>query len=602
MAAILGIINFAGDRSDLKHLCKPLRSTLNHRANQWSNAIIDNHVYLEAGHYSFQAQNFYEDDHYLIVLDGHIYNLDELAKTLHQELTNPLSMMLHAYEFWGVGFPAFLIGPFAIAIYDKRKDHLLLTRDRIGVKPLYFTNIQNKFVFASEQKALLKLPYIPTTLDKAAAFDFFIHGQAEHKNESLFQHIYELKPGICKTISEKGEKQIAYFKAHAIPKEIGEHNALELIKSTLDESVHNRWKEKSKVACFLSGGLDSAVLSSIVNNFENDPLSVYTANFEGQIHDESKYAKAMAEQYGFEQTMVSPSADAFQEQLETLIYTIDLPNYSSGTFLQYELFRAAGNQNKHYIFDGTGADALFCGHDYYFSALMMGHLRKGEIANFRNQWKLNPYKKLFKRHMLKYSVFPKLNKHVKQYFSKKYFPEVKYFNQDFLNQHGDRYNGLKEDRLGRGLNDMLLDEYYNGEVKFLLRFVDRCAAKFGLEAICPFADDPTVSDLVFSMPVSLKLKDGQTKYLLKNAYKDQVPKIILDRKDKFGLRVPNNEWMAHIADSVKPYFDNGLNGLLDVKSFKADYDTNFKSTSSIENYRWFKFLSFAVWLKVFNVN
>jgi asparagine synthase (glutamine-hydrolysing) len=602
MAAILGIINFSGDRSDLKQLCKPLHMALDHRADQWSNTNIDNKLYLEAGHYNFQARNCYEDDHYSLVIDGHIYNLDTLAKTLQQASNNLFSILVHAYEFWGAGFPAFLNGPFAIAVYDKRKKQLILTRDRVGVKPLYFTNLQNKFAFASEQKALLKLPFMHANLDRAAAFDFFIHGQAEHKNESLFQHIHELIPGTCKMISEKGEEQITYFKGSAIPEAIEEGKALDLIKNSLKESVHNRWKGKTNLACFLSGGLDSAVLSAIVNNFDKDPLSVFTANFEGQVHDESKYAKVMAEQNGFEQTMVSPNADAFQEQLETLIYTIDLPNYSSGTFLQYELFKAAGEQNKHYIFDGTGADALFCGHDYYFSALMMGHLRKGELASFRNQWKLNPYKNLFKRHMLKYSVFPKMNKHVKQYFSKKYFPEVKYFNQDFLNQHVDRYNGMNEDRLGRGLNDMLVDEYYNGEVKFLLRFVDRCASKFGLEAISPFADDPSVSDLVFRMPTSLKLKDGQTKYLLRSAYKDDIPSIILNRKDKFGLRVPNNEWMAHIADSVKPYFDNGLNGMLDAKLFKADYDANFKSTSSIENYRWFKFLSFAVWLKVFNVN
>lgn len=602
MAGILGIHNFNGDRTDLNEICLPLKEAIHHRGEIWKQGSIQNQTFIQAGRYHYQEENFYENDHFIIALDGRVYNTEALQESLHYSEENTLPLLLKAFEFWGSSFPAFLNGPFVIVIFDKRKKQLLLSRDRVGVKPLYFVSLKKKFAFASEQKALLKLPYLSTSLDKGAAFDFFIHGQAEHKNQSLFQYVNELAPGHTKIVSQNSIEEVCYFEMQKVNHFTTEMDAVQDIQGILRRSVHERSQRDKQPASFLSGGLDSAVLASILNDQYSTPLNVYTAKFEEQVHDESSYAKTMADAFGFNQTFVSPNAEEFLENIETLMYTIDLPNYSGGTFLQYELFKRAAENEEEQIFDGTGADALFCGHDYYFSALMVDYLKKGDFVNFRKQWKANPYKALFKRHLLKYALFPKLNKHIKNQISKKYFPEVKYFNPDFLNLHMDRHNEHSQDLLSRGLNEMLVEEYYNGEVKNLLRFVDRCASKFGVEAISPFADDPKLSDFVFGLPASMKLQNGQTKFLLRSAYREQLPKEIIDRKDKFGLRVPNNEWMAHIAEEVKPLFKNELNGIIDSKKFLEDYEQIFKTPSPTENYRWFKFLSFAIWLKVFNVN
>ena len=182
----------------------------------------------------------------------------------------------------------------------------------------------------------------------------------------------------------------------------------------------------------------------------------------------------------------------------------------------------------------------------------------------------------------------------------RHFNELSFINPDLLNEHKSRMKTLQSEP-ATNLNEMLHYEYMKGPLKQLLKCEDRCSMWFGIESRTPFADDLPLMEAVFQIPASYKIHQGTRKHLLRESMKNVLPIEIKNRKDKMGFVTPTNQWIRELKEELRPYFEEQDDSIFNKKALLKSYDNFFNPNTNIENYRIFKFISFAIWRKVFEV-
>ncbi|MBI5102223.1 MAG: asparagine synthase (glutamine-hydrolyzing) [Nitrospirae bacterium] len=502
-----------------------------------------------------------EDETVWITFNGCIYNYLELRQQLlqrgHRFRTHcDTEVIIHAYEEFGKDCVNYFNGMWAFAIWDSRQQELFCSRDRLGVKPFYYSCDGNSFLFSSEIKALVKAgvkPEVsPEGLNDYITFQFTIG------DKTLFKGIKRLLPGCSLTlrmedfrlsVEKYWDLRYEYDTYH------NEEYFIDRLFFLLEDAVKIRLRSDVPLGAHLSGGIDSSTIAclaaSLLGSFK---LKTFTGGFsDGKEFDETEYAKIVSRAAGTDFHEIFPTARDFIADFPRLVYFMDEPAAGPGIFPQYQVCKLAREHVK-VVLGGQGGDEIFIGYARY----LVGYLEealKGAIWETAKEGKFA---------VTLESIVPNLP------ILQAYKPMLSYFWKDGLfGPQDERYfrlidrsEGMKEmfspdamkadTTLGefRGLfNEKNLSSLVNKMTYFdtkaslpaLLQVEDRTSMAFGLESRVPLLDYRII-EFVASIPPVIKFKGGDYKHLLKNAAKSIVPREIIERKDKMGFPVPLNKW------------------------------------------------------------
>ena len=500
------------------------------------------------------------DDGCTIVFNGEIYNYIELRQDLVQKghvfrTHSDTEVILKMYLEYGEKAIDLLNGMFAFLLHDKKQQKLLAARDHFGIKPLYIYDDGEKTLFASEIKAIIAHPGVEAALNEAALNEYltfqFIRGE-----NTLFRQIRKVLPGHYLRIDlrNNSSRQIQYWEPNF---KVDTHHTQEYfiyeVQRLLEDTIKIQLRSDVPLGTYLSGGVDSSIVSVLAARSIPNGLKTFTGAFEeGQEYDESAYAKIVADHCQAEMHKVYPTEKEFVDLLPNLIYHMDEPAVGPGLFPQY-MVSSLASKNVKVVLGGQGGDEIFGGYTRYVVAYLEQAL-KGAIFETNDE----------AEHVVSLqSIIPNLPclqqyiPMMRNFWKKEAFEDMdrRYFHlidrsENALELYtGDFRKGYdREDifcRFQKIFNHPDTLSYYNkmthfdmfGSLPGLLQVEDRVSMAVSLESRVPLLDKRIV-DLVSSIPVQMKFKGGEIKYILKKAVKNILPKEILNRKDKMGFPVP----------------------------------------------------------------
>jgi asparagine synthase (glutamine-hydrolysing) len=494
-----------------------------------------------------------------IAYNGELYNYPELRREIGGSRFRTdcdTEVVLRAHERWGVQSLERLRGMFAYAIWDEREQEVICARDRFGIKPLYYTVVDDVLYFASEAKALL--PLLPSIeadvegLKDYLAFQFCLAGK------TLFKGIRELQPGHFLRVHRGCAIPHRYWEVYYdLDFDHTDKYFEERIEALLSESVELHLRSDVPVSAYLSGGLDSSAVASLAATHYDERMKAFTGKFsEDSAYDESRYARALAQARGIDLYEIDIGVDDFTSRIGDVIYHLDHPVAGPGSFPQFVVSAAAAEQVK-VILGGQGGDEIFGGYTRYLiayfeqciKAAIDGTLESGSFvvtyeSIIPNLVSLQNYKPML-RGFWSHGLFEPM--------------DARYFH--LINRAPQLEGEVDMEALGDYEPFETFKEIFNGDnvgheayfdkmthfdfktlLPALLQVEDRVTMAHGLESRVPLLDHRLV-ELAATIPADVKFKDGTMKHVFKRAVRSLVPPEIHDRKDKMGFPVPLTEWM-----------------------------------------------------------
>lgn len=554
-----------------------------------------------------------------IVFNGEIYNYLEIRDELKSKgyifkTASDTEVIIKAYEEWGFDCLHKFNGMWAFVILDLRKKFLFGARDRFGVKPLYYYWDNQNFAFASEIKALLKLPFYKKEINDRAVFDYLVFAWSEKEEETFFKGIYELMPSNYFILNLKSnhllKEQYYQLKYNDKSEVFDESKAKEYIDKTrfyIEKAVRLRLRSDVPIGSCLSGGVDSSSIVCIINNFlknekiENigDRQKVFTAVYENESIDESKWANIVVKKTNSDWKKIYPKYETLINELEDLIYFQDIPFASTSIYAQYKVMEEVKKNNVKVLLDGQGADELFTGYTSYYLAFYKELISTLSFSHLFSEIKYNEnapwgYLGIFKE-LLKNELIIRLPENIFCKLFIKNRGELKLLPEDFILTNKDQIVFFRDIHY-KNLNQMLFKFMTLDNLKQLLRYEDRNSMRFSIEARAPFSDDINLIEYVFNVAGVYKIHNGWSKYLLRQSMKGVVPDEILFRRDKIGFATPCDKWNEYILRDMCDIVNNLLRDYFGQN--KLDSPIGFLKGKS---FSW-RFVNFALWYKIFFKN
>lgn len=502
---------------------------------------------------------FNKDKSLSLVYNGEIYNYLELREELEQAgyefaTNSDTEVVLHAYAAWGAEAFDRLNGMFALAIYDKATDELVLARDHFGIKPLYFANIatDNKpqVLFASEIKALLATGKVAKKPNDRTIYRYLRFRIHEDSDQTFFDGINKLMPGEMMVLKKSSMEIRRYTKldeelvALATKNEPYNEKTPEEYREQLLHAIKIRLQSEVPVGTSFSGGLDSSTVVAAINELMRQDKqatksvgarqNTFSAVFPNSANDEERYVDALLEQCKGDVTAhkIKPNADEFVKDLEDFIRTQEEPLISTGPYAQYKVMEEA---TKHVtvLLDGQGADETMAGYiPYYFV-----YLRQ---LKARGQWG-----KLFVEVVSSLDIFLRFAKVnlMGRILRKEPVPAASLLAKDFKHTHKDERFEVVQDNLKL----RLIDDVFYHSLPSLLRYEDKNTMRFSLEGRVPFLDKEVIKFL-FSQSDEAIIKGGWNKRILRDATRGLLPDMINRRRNKIGFTTPEHEWFMRLKN------------------------------------------------------
>jgi len=492
-----------------------------------------------------------EDGSIQVVLNGEIFNFQELRAELeaggHRFYTSSdTEVIVHLYEEYGVDCVHKLRGMFAFALWDDRSKKLLLARDRLGIKPLFYGEFDGKLVFASELKALLQLPWVKRELNWSSVAHLFSFSTTP-QNESIIEGIHKLQPGHILTIESSKPARISSYWDVCFDTDTGHDEAwfVERLREHLQESVRLRMICDVPFGAFLSGGVDSSAVVATMTGLSDRPVKTFTIGFPEKEYNEIAHAREVANAFGTEHHELILEPDVIGI-LSDLAWHLDEPFGDSSAIPTYMVCQLAAQHVK-VVLTGDGGDEIFAGYDKYSVEQRERRYRHipslirslmGSVGGLMSEGMTG---RNFLRHMA-------LNG------ADRYLDAGTLFDrqaQGALFQPSAAERMLAEDPwhdlaacLGREDRHWLSAIQYLDIKTYLpldiLTKVDRMSMAHSLEARVPLLDHRLV-EFAATIPADLKLHKGRTKHIFKQALKGILPDTIIDRP-KQGFAVPLGRW------------------------------------------------------------
>ena len=565
MCGIAGILTFEpDDRVDLGRL-KRMRDVIAHRGPDGAGVFLDGPVGLAHRRLAIvdvrggQQPMANEDGTVQIVFNGEVYNHADLRRGLEAgghfyRTRSDTETIVHAYEEHGGHTPEHLHGMFAFAIWDSVLETLLLARDRLGIKPLYYTVTDRELLFGSEIKSILTaLPSAPA-LDQAQLPEYLANGfvTGEH---TLFAGIKRLMPGHTLTWSRKdGLRTRQYWRVPTGTRVTDESfaDAAERLRSQLFEAVNRHLMSDVPLGVFLSGGVDSTALASIASRLVPGPLQTFAVGFADREANELDYARQAAAAIGSEHREVVVSPRQFFSALPRLIWHEDEP-IAFPSSVPLNAVSQLASQHVKVVLTGEGADELFLGYNRY-------RVTHWNETLGRAYWAIAPHRMRPIVRRFVSNLPPRASRVLTRTFLGCEPGLRNTYLENFAVVGGERQRHLLKDPqlaaadphrlalmdLQSGSGDLLNRMSHHDLRTYLHELLmkqDQMSMAASIESRVPFLDDHVV-DSVASLPSWMKLRGWRTKALLREAVRDLVPPAILSRR-KMGFPVPVGRWLAN---------------------------------------------------------
>jgi asparagine synthase (glutamine-hydrolysing) len=567
MCGIVGKIHFDPERTIAREQIERMTESLYHRGPDDSGIWIDGNVAL--GHRRLSIIDLSpsgrnpmgnEDGTIWIVYNGEVYNFRELRPELEARghtfrSHTDTEVVLHAYEEYGAACVKRLRGMFAFAVWDSRKRQLLLARDRLGVKPLFYSIDSSQFLFGSEIKSILASGEVDTAPDAASIHQFLLW-QCIASPRTGFEQIKKLPPACILTWQEGGEVRVErYWNLHyGPPKEARLPALTRQVRDIVQESTEMRLVADVPIGLFLSGGIDSACVLAAARKALPGKIKTFSVKFGHKDFDESPYARLLAKHFDTDHHELEVTPEAIQ-LLPQIAALFDEPFADSSAIPTYFLSRYT-SQHVKVALSGDGGDEAFGGYQRYlalkglvFASRVPG---SGLLKLLRPLLPRRPVGRSKQRYLRE--LLGILNRPPREQYRAIFLGMMgeerwkSFYNDGFLQSVNGADSGTflfgwdvasASDELSRAMaSDTLSYIPEDLNVK-----VDICSMACSLEVRSPFLDHRLVESCA-QIPSSLKIRHATQKYILKRAFSRELPTEILNR-GKAGFAVPISEWFRN---------------------------------------------------------
>lgn len=599
MCGISGIINKNDKKVDQDDLQK-MNALIAHRGPDDDGFFFNENFAF--GHRRLSILDLSDDGHqpmhylnkYTITYNGEVYNYLELKKELLKDgysfySNTDTEVILASYDRWGEECVNKFNGMWAFAIYDKEKSIIFCSRDRFGIKPFYYTEVHDKFIFGSEIKQLVEF-YKKRYVNKKILMDYLVIGFENHTRETFFEDIFQLEQSHNLTYDLNTNSFVVkkYYDLKKNELKLDESSSVKAYREKLTSAVSLRLRSDVKVGTCLSGGLDSSSIASIASNIYNlkidDKFAAIHAKSSQQSNDESQFAQEVADNCNLDLNIIEPTLDEFISCIGDIVYTQEEPFGGPSIFMQYFVMKKAKEIGCTVLLDGQGGDETLVGYERYYPAYLMSlnffNFIKGFLYSSKNS-------KLTKKELLAHFIyFTKSKIRIRRLKNKYSFIKKEFFDLasfDIVEKNAKSYLNLF---------NLQHEEIFHTQMPHLLRYEDKNSMRHSIETRLPFIDFEVVKTAL-SVNNKYKIKDGWTKYILRKSVEKILPSNIVWRKNKFGFEAPTKLWIDSIEIQMKESVKNSriLNIIVDeLKYIKLD-----------DNQKW-KLFNIARWEEIYDVS
>jgi asparagine synthase (glutamine-hydrolysing) len=488
---------------------------------------------------------------YIIVFNGEIYNYQEIKHSLKDypfRTNGDTEVILAAYLKWGGDCLNRLAGMFAFAIWDKKERHLFIARDRLGVKPLYYYEAPNIFLFASEIKGLLASGMVPKKVNRNAVSEF-LQFQSIGYPGTIIDGIRSLEAGSYMVVSDKQVTSHKYWTPWGQGPQFDFTDKVSTkhqIKQLLQQSVERRMVSDVPVAAFLSGGIDSTAVVGLMSSIAKEPVNTFTVAFEEKEFDESKYADLISKKFDTRHLQIMLKAENFLADLIPALDAMDTPTGDGVN--SFVVCRAIRKNDIKVALSGTGGDELFAGYPIFGQYL--------KLMRLKNVWKAMKPLRALSAAMLKRGDTKRDRMHqlltANSADIASFYPTFRQIVAPRLLAEcttlpeAANYSYLTENRgdIARFplLSQVSIAEYLGYTQNTLLKDLDQMSMANSLEVREPFFDHDLI-EFVLNIPDEQKLPH-YPKQLLVESLGDLIPPEIVHRK-KQGFLFPWDRWMKN---------------------------------------------------------
>lgn len=535
---------------------------------------------------------------YTIAYNGEVYNYLEIKEELLNKgyifhTKSDTEVILAAYDRWGYDCVKRFNGMWAFAIFDSVKNVIFCSRDRFGVKPFYYLEVNGRFVFGSEIKQLLL--FMPDRyVNKKILMDYVILGYEEHTNETFFENIFKLRQSHNLIYDLKTHQYYLqqYYKI-VVDENLtksDEFTAVNTYRKKLIDGIKLRLRSDVKVGTCLSGGLDSSSIAALAARFYSSDekfVSIHAKSSESRS-DESKFAVKVSNHCGLDLHIIEPSKNDFLGNIDEIIYALEEPFIGPSIFMQYFVMKKAKELNCKVMLDGQGGDETLLGYERYFTAFLLKQslLKKIKILFSASKNSKCSIKEL----LLNYIYFSNAKIVLLRHKIKSSFIKKKYYNllsKSLLAAITKSYMDIA---------NMQMNELFYAPLPSLLRYADKNSMQHSVEIRLPFIDYKTI-ETALSINNQYKIKDGWTKYILRKtmAEENALPAEIVWRRDKLGFEAPESAWIDAVNDQLPQLFCNS--------KILSEITKNKRiNLLKLDNRQKWKLFNIAKWEKIYNVS
>ena len=585
MCGIVGVINFNHNHVDRNKIIK-MNNILTHRGPDFGDVYIDGNFAL--GHRRLSIidlsdqsnQPFqYKDSEFYITYNGEVYNYIELREELQNlgytfNTSSDTEVVLVSYIHWGEECFNKFNGMWALAIYNSLTKNILICRDRFGVKPLYYYSDKEKFLFASEKKAIVLSDFVELEFDKkgintALKSPFIL----EASGHTEFKNVMNLLPGsLIKIDSSNIEIKKWYYLKNHIDTQIPDtfEKRVEKFKELFQNACILRLRSDVPIATSLSGGLDSSTVVAVLSKLGSVKHKTFSHSFKGTFLDEMKFAEIVADTTKTPIEKVSLRKGEIIDEIDDILYSFE-SIYGGMPDSPFRIYRAQKNEGFKISIDGHGADEMLGGYSWYLDQLQ----KDFSFFNFNKQNEIKEHKeeiiskknKIKKQSYIRY-IYNRLPEKV-QLIIKSIFKREKTKKSDLYS-----YNADELPKSWTYLKKSLYNDFNYTVLPRILKNFDTMSMANSIEVRMPFLDYRLVQ-YVFALPNSDLINKKWTKYILRCSMDGDLDNKIIWRKDKIGMNSPINILMK---DELKNWTQAAIDSL-DSEGFlnKVELNKEFQS-------------------------
>jgi asparagine synthase (glutamine-hydrolysing) len=563
-----------------------------------------------------------EDKTLWLVFNGEVFNFIELRARLESgghrfHTKSDTEVIVHLYEEMGERCVEELNGMFAFALWDANRHKLILARDRIGVKPLYYHLKDGKLIFGSEIKALLAAG-VEVSPDRRAILDYMTLSYVLG-DKTFFEDIRQLMPGHYAVFQDGKFVATQYWDLSYKATEREEIDTVRMLRPLLEDAVRIRLRSDVPLGCHLSGGIDSSSVTCIASRLLGRQVKTFTGAFnEGPEYDETYYAKLVSKKAGTEYFEVRPDGNDFLETLSQLIWYMDYPEVGPGIYPQYHVCRLASEQVK-VILGGQGGDEVFTGYPLFIEVELE------DVIAHEN----NPIRKI--REVLQYLSFERRHKrfrvglkrlssllfqrqHELGLVARFYHDRLVHSEQELASLFTEDFASSIGDYSTRQLFTMVLSgcqsasfmdraQYYfiKTYLAGLLHVEDRTSMAVSIESRVPLCCDHRLLEFAASIKPSQRARGLRLKHVLREAVQDVVPLEIYRRTDKKGFPTPFDKWLLEQISDVRNILlsDRALGRGVFSSSYARKILDEFENGSRSRSVTVFMLLCVEFWFRNF---